>query len=62
MTVHITTGNRLDVVYDYIKGKKVLLGLKVWGSKEVIPLPDPKGLAKVMADVAKEFGDDKKER
>ena len=36
--VHITTGNKLDVVYDYEKGKKVIKGLKQWGSDKLISL------------------------
>lgn len=44
MSVHITTGNMLDVVYERrASGKYELLGLKPHGA-EIIPLPDPEGL------------------
>lgn len=45
--VHITTGNRLDVVYTYEDDRKVLKGLQPWGG-EVIALPDPEGLISVL--------------
>lgn len=50
MTVHIQTGNRLDVVigHDPDLGKEVVLGLMRHHSDELIPLPDPKALAAVL--------------
>lgn len=56
--VHVTTGNKLNVVYDW-EGKpphqrKVLKGLQRWHSDELIPLPDPEGLIAVLQRVVDE--------
>lgn len=42
--VHVTTGNKLDVVYEMEGDRKVIKGL--WWHKEcvLVPLPDPEGL------------------
>lgn len=44
MSIHVTTGNKLDVVYELHGDKKVIVGL--WWHKEgvMIPLPEPNGL------------------
>ena len=42
--IHITTDNKLDVVYDYHGMKRVLIGLQQHGSDKIIPLPNPHAL------------------
>ena len=55
MSVHVGTGNRLDVVYDYDDdGRQVILGLYLWSTRATIPLPDPEGLLSVLAQIIKE--------
>lgn len=55
MSVHVATGNALDVVYDYEDGRQVLRGLQRHGSDEVIPLPEPDGLIEVLRVVLNEI-------
>lgn len=45
--IHISTGNKLDVVYDYEDGRQVIKGLKPHGC-DLIPVRDPAGLASVL--------------
>lgn len=53
--VHVATGNALDVVFDYDSdGVKRLLGLSRHGDREIILLPDPRGLLDVLAVVINE--------
>jgi hypothetical protein len=54
MSIRVTTGNQLDVVYDYENGKQRLLGLKRWGTEEIIPLPSPLGLVQVLENIVRE--------
>lgn len=49
MCVHITTGNKVDVIQELVEGKFVVVGIKPWGG-ELISLPDPKALAEVILD------------
>jgi len=58
--IRVTTGNQLDVVYDYEDGKRVLRGLRRWKGQEVIPLPDPNGLIHVLQSVVDECERDAK--
>jgi hypothetical protein len=52
--IHMTTGNRLDVVYDYDEsGKRIIKGLRPWGG-ELIPLPDPGGLLSSLRTIIEE--------
>lgn len=53
MSCHMTTGNRLDVVYEYENGRQVIKGLKPWNG-ELIPLTDPVGLVKSLEQIIKE--------
>jgi len=55
MSVHVGTGNRLDVVYDYDDdGRQVILGLYLRSTRATITLPDPEGLLSVLAQIIKE--------
>ena len=57
MSVHITTGNALDVVYERGSGGKYkLLGLKPHGG-EIIPLPEPEGLIESLKMALKDIED-----
>jgi hypothetical protein len=38
MSIHVQTGHRLDVVYDYEDGHKVLRGLQPWDDVELFSL------------------------
>ena len=55
------TGNKLDVVTDMYKKRdegsyySYLAGLREWGYKRVIPLPDPLGLVKAVMRVYEEL-------
>lgn len=52
MSVHIATGNRLDVVFDYEGERKVLKGLMSWDNYgKIIPLPAPEGLIAVLQQI-----------
>lgn len=54
MSIHVQTGNRIDVVYDYDRsGKQRLLGIQPH-SGDLISVPDPIGLAEVLIQIAKE--------
>lgn len=56
MSIHVQTGNALDVVYGYDdQDKKVLHGLCRHNSTEIIPLPDPAGLIAVLRQVLREI-------
>ena len=55
MSVHVATGNALDVVFDYEDGRQVLKGLQRHRSDEVIPLPEPQGLIDVLQTVLNEI-------
>jgi hypothetical protein len=55
MSIHVTTGNRLDVVYDYENGRKVLKGLYRHSDRSLIPLPDPQGMVSVLLTVLNEI-------
>ena len=55
MSIHITTGNRLDVVYDYENGRKALKGLYRHSDRSLIPLLDPQGLVSVLLTVLNEI-------
>lgn len=48
MSIHVRTGNRLDVVEEIVNGQHKIIGLQRLGSDEVIPLPDPEGLLEVL--------------
>lgn len=55
MSVHVATGNRLDVVFDYEGERKVLKGLVSWDDySKVIPLPAPEGLIAVLQQIVSE--------
>lgn len=51
--IHITTGNKLDLLYDYERSYPVLRGLQQWGSDEIIPLPHPDGLLRALQDMTR---------
>lgn len=53
MSIHVQTGNRLDVLITYKDGEEVIIGLKPWGSEDIIPLPEPEGLMSVLARILK---------
>lgn len=49
MSVHIMTGNGLDIVYEYdAASKPVLRGLFEHKTRNLIPLADPWGLVKAL--------------
>lgn len=54
--VHVCTGNRLDVLYDFSRGVKVFVGLQSRESNEVISLPDPWALVEVLTNILDECG------
>lgn len=46
--VHITTGNRVDVVYTMNPvSDEVTIGIEPWGG-DMIPLPQPEGLIEAL--------------
>lgn len=49
--IGISTGNKIDVIYDFEGQKKVILGLRQHGSDKIIHLPYPEGLAQVLNTV-----------
>ena len=53
--IHVSTDNALDVVYDYEDGRQVLRGLQQHGSDEIIPLPEPRGLVRVLQTILAEI-------
>ena len=58
MSIHVQTGNMLDVVYDYDKkGKQQLIGLYDRLSGRTIGLKDPIGFMEVLYKVLKECGE-----
>lgn len=49
MPVHITTGNRLDLIEETDEqGRTTVVGLQPWGAEKMIPLPDPEGLLRTL--------------
>ena len=54
MSVHVQTGNQIDVVYTYKDGKQILLGIQPWFLENPIPVPDPEGLISVLRKIVAE--------
>lgn len=52
--IGVSTGNGIDVLYDFKDSKKVILGFRRHGSDEIIPLPYPEGVAQVLNTVISE--------
>jgi hypothetical protein len=56
MSVHVCTGNHIDVVYDYdSEGKQRFLGIQPWNG-QLIPVEDPKALGEVLLKITAECG------
>lgn len=57
MAIHATTGNRLDVVYEYQGDRKVILGLWWHEGSVLIPLPEPDGLLISLRSILNQQGE-----